>query len=372
MGSSRLRGVVLLFSVALTGVTWAHTPGQYAGANAPGQHNAITDVPGVSVGHHTGGDAGATVVLVGGPAGEGVPAGIVTRGGAPGTRETDVLNTVNRNEWVNALVLSGGSLHGLATAAGVMRCLEDRGVGVAVGGGVVPIVPTAVSFDRASCGRAAGSRPDLTAGLHACLAANGGRVEQGNVGAGAGAVSGGVKGGIGTASVVLSNGIVVGAIVSVNSEGAAYDDDGELHAASLELRNEFRTLTKSGGHRHRVPQSQPGGPLRSGTNVVVATNVQLTKAQATQVAQMADDGVARAIRAAHTAGDGDTTFALGTGRLAMGSLGDESAVITQIGSAAADTVSRAIVHALLSADSTSCQRSYCDTFPSACRNRRHW
>ena len=183
-------------------------------------------------------------------------------------------------------------------------------------------------------------------------------------------MSGGIKGGIGTASVVLPNGIVVGALVSVNSEGTAYDDDGDLRAASLELDNEFRALTKGGGQRHRVPASLPGGPLRSGTNAVVATNVQLTKSQATKIAEMADDGVARAISPAHTPGDSDTLFVLGTARLAMATLGDANAVVTQIGTAAADAVSRAIVHALLAAKSTSCQPSYCDTFPSACRHRR--
>jgi L-aminopeptidase/D-esterase-like protein len=194
-------------------------------------------------------------------------------------------------------------------------------------------------------------------------------VEQGNVGAGAGAVSGGVKGGIGSASVVLPNGIVVGAIVSVNSEGTAYDSDGVLRAASLGLGQEFRALTKA-GLRHLAPPSLPGGPLRSGTNAVVATNVQLTKSQATKIAEMADDGVARAISPAHTPGDGDTLFVLGTARVAMATLGNESAVVTQIGTAAADAVSRAIVHALLSAKSTSCQPSYCDAFPSACLNRQ--
>ena len=169
---------------------------------------------------------------------------------------------------------------------------------------------------------------------------------------------------------MLPNGIVVGALVSVNSEGTAYDDDGDLFAASLGLDKEFGALTKAGGHGNRVPPSLPGGPLRSGTNAVVATNVQLTKSQATKIAEMADDGIARAINPAHTAGDGDTLFVLGTARLAMATLGDSNAVVTQIGTAAANAVSRAIVNALLSAKSTSCQPSYCDTFPSACRNRR--
>jgi L-aminopeptidase/D-esterase-like protein len=359
--SRLLHAAVLLIVTMTTGAAWAQ---------APGQHNAITDVPGISVGHFSGGDAGTTVVLAASATGQGVAGGVTQRGGSPGTRETDLMRPDNMVETMNAIVLSGGSAFGLAVASGVMRCLEDRGVGFPVGGGnVVPIVPTAVSFDRATCNRPASSRPDFNAGLQACIAANSGPVEQGNVGAGAGAVSGGVKGGIGTASVVLPNGIVVGAIVSVNSEGTAYDDNGDLRAASLELGNEFRALTKAGGQRNRVPQSLPGGPLRSGTNAVVATNVQLTKSQATKIAEMADDGVARAISPAHTPGDGDTLFVLGTARLAMAPLGDESAVVTQIGTAAAHAVSRAIVHALLSAQSTSCQPSYCDTFASACRNR---
>ena len=304
--------------------------------------------------------------------GQGVAGGVTQRGGSPGTRETDLMRPDNMVETMNAIVLSGGSAYGLAAASGVMRCLEDRGVGFPVGGGnVVPIVPTAVSFDRATCGGPASSRPDFTAGLQACLAATGGRGRSRATSAQAPApCRAASRAASARASVVLPNGIVVGALVSVNSEGAAYNGDGDLYAASLELGNEFRALTKGGGHRHRVPPSLPGGPLRSGTNAVVATNVQLTKSQATKIAEMADDGVARAISPAHTPGDGDTLFVLGTARLAMATLGDENAVVTQIGTAAANAVSRAIVHALLAAKSTSCQPSYCDTFPSACRNRR--
>jgi L-aminopeptidase/D-esterase-like protein len=119
-----------------------------------------------------------------------------------------------------------------------------------------------------------------------------------------------------------------------------------------------------------VPASLPGGPLRSGTNAVVATNVALTKSQATKIAEMADDGISRAIDPAHTAGDSDTLFVLGTARVALANFGDEASVVTQIGSAAGDVVSRAIVHAVLAAQSTSCQQSYCDVFRSACKNGR--
>ena len=361
MRSSRLRPVVLLLITLIAGSAWAQTPGQ---------NNAITDVPGISVGHFTGSDAGTTVVLAGGPTGQGVAGGVTTRGGSPVTRETDLMRPDNMVEAMNAIVLSGGSAYGLAAASGVMRCLEDRGVGFPVGGGnVVPIAPTAATFDRATCNAPPATRPDFTSGLQACLAASVGPVAEGNVGAGTGAVSGGVKGGIGTASVVLPNGVVVGALVALNSEGAAYDDGGDLLAASLALGNEFSALTKAGGQRNRVPPNLPGGALRSGTNVVVATNVQLTKSQATKIAEMADDGIARAVNPAHTPGDSDTLFVLGTARLAIETLGDANAVVTQIGTAGANAVSRAIVHALLAAKSTSCQPSYCDTFPSACRNR---
>jgi len=341
-----------------------------AGAQVPGQNNAITDVPGISVGHYTGADTGTTVVLAASTTGQGVAGGVTQRGGSPLTRETDLMRPDNMVEIMNAIVLSGGSAYGIAAASGVMRCLETNGVGFPVGGGnVVPIVPTATTFDRATCNAPPASRPDFTSGLQACLAASGGPVAEGSVGAGTGAVSGGVKGGIGTASVVLPNGIVVGALVSLNSEGTAYDGKGDLYAASLLLGNELPALTKAGGPANRVPPSLPGGALRSGTNVVVATNVQLTKSQATKIAEMADDGISRAVNPAHTAGDSDTLFVLGTARLAIDTLGDANAVVTQIGTAGANAVSRAIVHALVAAKSTSCQPSYCDTFPAACRNR---
>ena len=360
-------GTLLLCAAAAA--VQAHGPGR--DRLTPGPLNAITDVPGISVGHATGSDAGATVVLTAGPTGLGVAGGLTQRGGSPGTRETDLMRPDNMVEIVNAIVLSGGSAFGLAAASGVMRCLEARAVGFPVGGGnVVPIVPAAVSFDRATCGAPATSRPDFNSGLQACTAASTGAVAQGNVGAGTGAVSGGVKGGIGSASVVLPNGVIVGALVSVNSEGAAYDSDGDVLAAQLGLGQEFRALTRAGGHARRVPASLPGGALRSGTNAVVATNVALTKSQATKLAEMADDGIARAISPAHTPGDGDTLFLVGTARLALAPLGETNAVLTQIGAAAADAVSRAVVHALLAARSTACVPSYCDSFPSACRNRR--
>ncbi len=356
----RRQRTALLLLAATAGSAWAQSPGP---------NNAITDVPGIAVGHYTGADSGTTVVIGSSTAGQGVGGGVTQRGGSPITRETDLMRPDNMVETMNAIVLGGGSAFGVAAASGVMRCLEARGVGFPVGGGaVVPIVPTATTSDRATCSRNT-ARPDFTAGMQACLAASDGAVAEGNVGAGTGAVAGGVKGGIGTASVVLPNGVIVGAIVAVNSEGTPYTSGGDLRAASFGIGDEFSVLTPAGGQANKVPPSLPGGPLRSGTNAVVATNVALTKSQATKIAEMADDGVSRAIDPAHTAGDSDTLFVLGTGRVAMASLGDEASVVTMIGSAAGDVVSRAIVHAVLAAKST-CQPSYCDTFPSACKNRR--
>ena len=341
-----------------------------AAAQAPGPNNAITDVPGIRVGHFTVPDStGATVVLAEAVNGQGVGASITQRGGSPGTRETDLLKPENMVEIVNAVVLSGGSAYGIAAASGVMSCLEGRGVGFPVGGGnVVPIVPAAVYADAGRCGGAA--RPDFSAGVAACSAAASGPVQQGNVGAGAGALAGTVKGGIGTASVVLDNGVIVGALVAVNSLGAPYDDRGNLYGASSPLGNEFTDLIPSQGAQPKAQKTPPVPAIGRGTNVVVATNVSLTKSQAIKVAEMADDGLARAIRPAHSPYESDTVFAIGTARVPIASLGDPAVIQHQIGAAAADAVGRAVVHALLNAQSTACHKNYCDSFPDACRNKK--
>jgi L-aminopeptidase/D-esterase-like protein len=337
-------------------------------AQAPGPNNAITDVPGIRVGHFTVPDStGATVVLAEGTNGQGVGASVTQRGGSPGTRETDLLRPENMVQIVNAVVLSGGSAYGIAAASGVMSCLEARGVGFPVGGGnVVPIVPAAVYADAGRCGGAA--RPDFTSGLMACGVAASGPVEQGNVGAGAGALAGNVKGGIGTASVVLDNGVIVGALVALNSLGSPYDERGDLYAAPSQLANEFTNLLPSRGAQPKA--KTPAAPaIGRGTNVVVATNVALTKAEAIKVAEMADDGLARAVRPAHSPYDSDTLFAIGTARVPIASLGDPAVVLHQIGAAAADVVARAVGHAVLSSKSTACHQNYCDSFPNACRSK---
>jgi L-aminopeptidase/D-esterase-like protein len=345
-----------------------------ASAQLPGPNNAITDVPGIRVGHFTGNPLTGTTVVIAENNGQGVAGGVSQRGGAPGTRETDLLKPENMVQIVNAITLSGGSAYGLAAASGVMQCLEGQGVGFPVGGGnVVPIVPTAILFDPGRCGAPFTYRPNASFGLAACSAARPGPVQEGNVGAGAGAVSGGVKGGLGTASVVLDGGIIVGAIVAVNSVGSTFDANGNLYAASLELAGEFGNLLPVKGGPlagSKPPAAVPGGLLRNTTIAVVATNVELTKTQATKIAQMADDGLARAIRPTHTPFDGDTVFAVGTARIPMASLGNPAVAEYVIGSAAADTLSRAVVHAILSAESTPCEKSYCDTFPNACRNKK--
>jgi L-aminopeptidase/D-esterase-like protein len=355
--SSSYACAAAVFTLFLVSASWAQTPGPL---------NAITDVPGIEVGQYTstdassGGGTGTTVVL----SRAGAVGGVSQRGGAPGTRETDLLRPENLVEKVNAVVLSGGSAYGLAAADGVMLCLEAQGIGFPVGPGqVVPIVPSAILFDPGRCASFS-RRPDASFGLAACHAATGGPVQQGNVGAGTGARSGGVsgvKGGLGTASTVLSNGIIVGAIVAVNSSGRTFDTAGNFYAGFLELGNEFPLVSPAGADV--VP---PSSLLQNTTIAVVATSATLTKAQATKVAQMADDGLARAIKPSHGVGDGDTIFVMATGRDTR----DATNLVNGIGSAAADTLSRAVVHAILAAQSIhvgSCNvTSYCEQFPQNC------
>jgi L-aminopeptidase/D-esterase-like protein len=347
-----------VFTLCVASASWGQTPGPL---------NAITDVPGIEVGQYTstdsksGGGTGTTVVV----SRAGAVGGVSQRGGAPGTRETDLLRPENLVEKVNAVVLSGGSAYGLAAADGVMLCLEGQGIGFPVGAGhVVPIVPSAILFDPGRCAPFS-SRPDASFGMAACHLARGGPVQQGNVGAGAGARSGGSKGGLGTASTVLttgpSTGIVVGAIVAVNSSGRTFDTDGNFYAGFLELGNEFPLVSPTAADV--VP---PSNLLQNTTIAVVATSAKLTKAQATKVAQMADDGLARAIKPSHGVGDGDTIFVMATGTDTR----DATNLVNAIGSAAADTLSRAVVHAILAAESIhvgSCNvKSYCEQFPNNC------
>ena len=341
-----------------------------------GKNNAITDVSGIEVGRYDRNNTGTTVVLVR----NGAVGGVDVRGSAPGSRETDLLNPTNLVDKVNAVVLTGGSAYGLAAADGVMLWLEEKKIGWPVGGGnVVPIVPAAVLYDPGRFGRTFQDRPTADFGRKACENASSGPVQMGNVGAGAGAISGGLKGGIGTASVDLGNGVIVGAIVAINSSGSTVNPEtGEFYAKYLEVNNEFGGLKPAfssaspvAGQAFAVTLNEASEPVKNTTIAVVATNVQLTKAQASKIAQMAHDGMARAVRPVHTMFDGDTVFSLATGELDPAVLkqqaawGNMAANMNKIGSAAADALSRAIVHAMLNAQTVGDVPCYKDKYPGA-------
>ncbi len=332
-------------------------------------HNGLTDVTGIAVGHFSDPDimTGVTVIL----AEEGAIGGVDVRGGAPGTRETDLLNPVNLVDRIHAVALCGNSAFGLNAVGGVMRFLEERGTGFAVGDGrVVPLVPAAVLFDLGR-GQKEGHVSEAF-GYEACQSATTGPVPQGNVGAGTGAVAGGLKGGIGRASETLEDGITVGGLVAVNSFGSPMEPQtGRFYARYLEREGEFKNLKLDAARSAEVASAARRGKLGGHTTLaVVATDAILTKAQATRVAQMAHDGLARAIRPAHTMFDGDTVFALATGRIHLpkndtpfGPKPVES--LTRIGSSAADVLSRAIIHAMLAAETVGSFLSYRDKYPEA-------
>jgi len=294
----------------------------------------LTDIRGICVGHFTEArrPTGCTVVLCE----SGAVAGVDVRGGAPGTRETDLLHPVNTVERIHAVLLSGGSAFGLDAAAGVMSYLEERGIGYRVGSIVVPIVPAAILFDLLVGDP--GIRPTAESGYQACLAATSGRVKEGCVGAGAGATIGklfgfphAMKGGLGTASASIGRtAVIVAALVVVNAAGDVYSaKTGALLAgarteAGNSLRDSMREISM--GKSVLLSKDAPA----STTLGIVATNARLTKSQATKLAQMAHDGYARAIRPVHTPRDGDTVFALATGSLvapvdlgAVGAVGAE-------------------------------------------------
>ncbi len=303
---------------------------------------------------------------------EGSVGGVDVRGGSPGTRETDLLSPVNRIERVDAVALCGGSAFGLDAAGGVMHFLEEKGIGHRASEGVlVPIVPAAVIFDLGR-GEVKG-RVAEALGYEACRLASGGWVPMGNFGAGTGAVSGGLKGGVGTASEVLEDGTTVGAVVVVNSSGSAVDTrTGGFYARNLELEGEFGDLRDDVPARF-FPHAELTLRRDQHTTIgVVATDAALTKAQATKVAQMAHDGLARAVYPSHTMFDGDTFFTIATGE--SGSVGEDSfderdrdRALSLLGASAADAVSRAIVHAILAAKTVGPYTCHSDKYPGAYR-----
>ena len=301
----------------------------------------LTAVEGLKVGQYTlsSRPTGCTVII----AESGAVAGVDVRGAAPGTRETDLLNPVNLVPVVHAIVLAGGSAFGLDAATGVMKYLEEHDIGFDVRVAKVPIVPAAILFDL-GVGDAK-IRPDADCGYKAAAAATNGPVAEGNVGAGAGATVGklfggnrAMKGGLGSASITMPNGLTVSAIVAVNAVGDIIDPStGQVVAGVRTIDGkslaDVRKLIRAGG----TEQSRIGENTTIG---VVATNAKLTKAQATKVAQMAQDGYARAISPSHTMNDGDTIFSMATG------VWTETADVTTIGALAADMMSEAILRAV--------------------------
>jgi L-aminopeptidase/D-esterase-like protein len=306
---------------------------------------AITDVAGIEVGHFTDTrrPTGCTVVL----AREGAIAGVDVRGAAPGTRETDLLAPTNLIDRVHGILLAGGSAWGLDAATGVVQWLEEQGVGFPVGPARLPIVPGAVLFDLVVGD--ASIRPDAAAGYRACELASAKAPAQGNVGAGTGAAVGkafgierAMKGGIGTASLTV-DGITVGALVACNAMGDVIDPDTAQVIAGARSRNGKALLDT----RRALLRGEPPKPMLAGTNTtigVIATDAVITKVQASRLATVGHDGLARSINPVHTMSDGDTLFALGTGRAGR-TIG-----MLQLGTMAAEAVALAVACAVRAAE----------------------
>jgi L-aminopeptidase/D-esterase-like protein len=329
--------------------------------------NTITAVPGIRVGHATDpvGLTGCTVILCE----KGAIGGVDQRGGAPGTRETDLLRPLHLVQEVHAVLLAGGSAFGLAAAEGVMRYLEEKGVGFDARVARVPIVPAAILFDLDLGDPMA--RPDAAMGYAACQAATDGPVPEGNVGAGTGATAGKIlgpgramKSGLGSAAVSLGGGLVVGALVAVNPFGDVVDPStGEVLAGARKPRSDeladtlavMRGMVGKAGLRF----ASSDRPRTTSNTVVgvVATNARLTKEEANKVAQMAQDGIARAVRPAHTMFDGDTLFALATG--------GKRADVNPVGAYAAEVVAQAVVRAARAAEGAGGRPAWRDLHPGA-------
>jgi len=299
------------------------------------------------------------------------------RGGGPGTRETDLLDPVALIDRVQAICLSGGSAYGLAAAHGVMRWHEEHQAGFPVGpqpAHVVPIVPAAVIFDLGR-GGAFTNRPDDTFGYRACAAARAGEVPMGAVGAGTGAIAGGLQGGIGTASVTLADGIVVGAVAVVNATGRVISP-----TTGLPRFHEGLALRRPNAlHRQKMidATSTPPTPLNT-TIGVVATSAELTKPECRKVASVAHDGLARAIRPVHSMFDGDTIFCLSTGRNVIAAtdapglrrVNTRAGILNTLLVAAADCFALACTRAVVEAMSIGGPPSYAELCPSAFPGRK--
>lgn len=344
--------------------------------------NSITDVGGIRVGHHqrldpdaslgAGWACGVTVVLT--P--PGTVCGVDCRGGAPGTRETDLLDPANTVRFVDAVLLAGGSAYGLAAADGVMRWLEEHDRGVSLDGGVVPIVPGAVIFDLPVGGW--DCRPTAEFGYAACEAADAGPTAIGTVGAGVGARAGVLKGGLGTASVTLKTpaapGVTVGAIVAVNCAGDVADRATGLPWMAS-LSGEFGLTPPPAAQIAAYAQLPSARSPLNTTIAVVATDAALSAAACRRVAIAAHDGLARTIRPAHTPLDGDTVFALATGAVEVAPAVDakpvpaafspETGLIAEVGAAAADCLARAVLVGVFAAEAVAGIPTYRDVLPGA-------
>ena len=360
--------VALLAAAAVAGAQPPAPPGRVT-VVGPGPTNSITDVPGLKVGHFTRSDSGyrsgTTVIRTE----QGATAGYSQMGGAPGTKETDLLKPGGQVRAVQAIVLSGGSAFGLDAATGVMQWMEERNFGVRVGGGVVPIVPAAILMDLGR-GGAFKKRPDATFGYKAADAASTAPVKSGRIGMGMGA-----GWGMGTASVKLSNGYTVAAIVGLNPAGSPVDPRTCLPLGLfLELGSEFNVVPPK-AEECQAAATGRGGPEdgsdnapRNTTIALVATDAPLFDLEAGRMAEIANAGLARSIRPIHGIGDGDTVFGMATTPPDK-QLGN--ADLQAIFNAGADALGRAVVHAVLESEKVGNSRlGYCQQYPSACVNRK--
>jgi|HubBroStandDraft_3_1064219.scaffolds.fasta_scaffold00375_7 L-aminopeptidase/D-esterase-like protein len=338
--------------------------------------SSITDVGGILVGHYhrldrdatmgAGWASGVTVVLT--P--PGTVGAVDCRGGAPGSRETDLLDPSNSVRHVDAVLIAGGSAYGLAAADGIMRWLEEHDRGVAMAGGVVPIVPGAVLFDL-DVG-AWSHRPTAEFGYAAAsVAAEGAPVAVGTVGAGVGACAGVLKGGVGTASTTLPSGVTVGALVAVNSAGNVIDQATGLPWLTYLVDELGLTPPPAEQIAELAKLESPLSSLNTAV-AVVATDAVLSPAACRQIASTAHDGLARSIRPAHTPVDGDIVFALATGAVEVAPSVDtpaafspETPLATAVGAAAADCLARAVLVGVIAAESVAGIPTYRDLLPGA-------
>jgi L-aminopeptidase/D-esterase-like protein len=359
--------VALLVAAAVAGAQPPAPPGRVT-VVGPGPTNSITDVPGIKVGHHTRSDSGyrsgTTVIRTE----KGATAGYSQMGGAPGTKETDLLKPGGQVRAVQAIVLSGGSAFGLDAATGVMQWMEERNFGVRVAGGVVPIVPAAILMDLGRGGNFK-KRPDASFGYKAAEAATTAPVQSGRIGMGMGA-----GWGMGTASVKLSNGYTVAAIVGLNPAGSPLDPRTCLpYGSFLELGDEFN-LVQPKAEECTAAATGRGGPNdgsdnapRNTTIALVATDAPLLDLEAERMAQIANAGLARSIRPIHGIGDGDTVFGMAT---TPPTTSMSNADLQAIFNAGADVLGRAVVHAVLMSKQVGNSRAgYCQQYPSACVKR---